>query len=103
MSASGNVLLRSYVLIFNSVFVPRQTMLDFLNTRREVLNWYAFLDGTIFIISRQNATQLGEMIHTQFPTVFFLVTTVPNYDNNGWLPKAAWDFINIPRSSGRWE
>ncbi len=92
--------MKPYLMIFNSIALPRQTLLNYLDTRPEVLNWYAFLDTGVFIISTHTAYQLSELIRQHFPGVYFVVTEVPSGSNDGWLPKAAWDFINNPRRPG---
>ncbi len=95
--------MRAYLLTFNEFIAPRQTVVDFLDTRREVLNWYAFGPAGIIIISRKTAHELAAILHEQYPGLFFLLTEVDPAKTNGFLPKQAWDFMNMPRSSGRWE
>ena len=95
--------MRPYLLVFNDQLVPRQQMLNFLDTRSEVLNWYAFLPAGIFVISEHSAHELAAVIHQEFPIVFFIINEVVPGRNNGYLPMVAWEFINNPKSSGRWK
>lgn len=95
-------MLKPFLLVFNDSLVTRQAILDHLDTRPEIKNWFAFLPTAIFIISDRNATTLSNLIQNTFPGRFFMITEVPPGSNNGWLAKDAWDFINFPRSSGRW-
>ena len=95
-------MMRSYVLVFNDTVASRQSMLDFLDTRSEVLNWYAFSGEGIFVVSEYTAHELAAIIHQQFPALFFVVSEVVPARNDGFLPSVAWDFVNIPKSSGRW-
>jgi hypothetical protein len=96
-------MMQPYLLTFSTAGFSRQALLDFLDTRPEVLNWYAFAESGVFVISEKTPHELSAIIHGGFPWVLFVVTHVPASNNNGWLPKAAWDFINNPRSSGRWK
>jgi hypothetical protein len=67
-----------------------------------VKNWFAFLPTGIFIISPDNPHNISESIRTRFPEKQFVITEVPVGANNGLIHKAAWEFINSPKSSGRW-
>ena len=92
-----------YLLSFDETMVTRQQVLDHLNTLPQVLNWYALLPGSILLVSRSPSSELCAFINHQFPTTFIIITEIPRGNNDGWLPQAAWDFINNPKSSGRWE
>lgn len=89
-----------YLLTFNGLRDPVQRFLD---TRPEVLNWFSVLSNGILIVSRSDATVLSTLIHNQFPSLWFILTHAIPSETNGWMNPQAWDFINNPRSSGRWE
>lgn len=95
--------MRAFLLSFNDSVVARKTMLDFLDTRPEVVNWYAPLQGAVFIISNSDARGLGVLIHAAYPILYFVIAELPRGYNDGFLPAAAWQFINDPKSSGRWK
>ena len=95
-------MLKPYLVAFNDAQITRQALLDFLDTRPEVKNWFAFMPAAIFVISDRSARQLAEAIRSGFPGKNFVVSEVPAGANDGWLGKDVWDFINNPRSSGRW-
>lgn len=93
-----------YLLVFTpSLFLWRKTVTDFLDTRSEVLSWYAAFSNGILIISQHSAQDLGELFRQRFPGVLFIITLIPAGYSDGWLPQQAWDFINNPTSSGRWQ
>ena len=94
--------MKPYLLAFNVQLIPRQTMLAFLDTRPEILNWMAILEGSIIVISEKSAQTLSALIRQQYPHLWFILTEIPPYKNDGTLSSAAWDFINAPKSSGRW-
>jgi hypothetical protein len=95
-------MLKAYVLTFNSEICPRQKVLELLDTIPAVKNWYAYLPSSIFIISDQTAHVLANALLAKVDGSYYFVSEVPSGVNNGWLPEAAWQFINSPKSSGRW-
>ena len=92
-----------YLLVFNSYVVLRQDIVDYLDTRREVKNWFAFLPSAIVMISEEDVHKLSLIIRERFSNMNFILTKIERNENNGWLNKAVWDFINNPISSGRWD
>ena len=92
--------LRSYLLTF---MVPRDFILEFLDTRPEVLNWYAVFPGSVLIVSRSDLAAITGLIHVSHPWLLFLVTEVDPRSINGFMNPEVWDFINNPKPSGRWQ
>ena len=95
-----------YMLSFTSRsgVVSRQNILDFLDTRREVLNWFAAMSFTIIIVSRESHNLLNKLLVNRFgEDITFLLTKVEPHTIDGFINKPVWDFINEPKSSGRWE
>jgi hypothetical protein len=95
-------MLKPYLLVFNDTVTKRQQVLDYLDTCHEVKNWYAFLSNGIFIISKLNASALSALIRNKFPDLWFIITEIPSGANDGWQTEVVWNFINNPKSSGRW-
>ena len=92
----------AYILVFDDALGTRKEIQDFLNTRSEVLNWYACMSNAIFIVSDKTAATLQKLI-SEFnveKNAHFIVLDV-NTDRQGWLPRKAWDFISNPKAS--WE
>jgi hypothetical protein len=91
----------AYILVFDNALGTRQEVQDFLNTRAEVLNWYACLPNAIFIVSDKTAKTLSAVIR-EFDAgknARFIVLDV-NADREGWLPRKAWDFMSTPKALG---
>ena len=88
----------AYVLIFDDAVGTRDQILEFLNTRSEVLNWYTCLPNAVFLVSDTTAGQLQKVMleFTRGNGRFLILDT--KTDKNGWLPKRAWDFLNNPRA-----
>lgn len=95
-------MLKPYVLVFNPDICPRQELLDYLDTLPIVKHWWAFLPSAVFIISDESAHTLASKLVGHVNDSYFLVSQVPPGANNGMLPEKAWEFINSPKSSGRW-
>ena len=95
-------MLKSYVLNFDAGMCSRQTILALLDSLPSVKNWYAFLPSAVFIISDNSAHELAQSLLAKVNGSMYFVSEINPAAHNGWLPKAAWDFINNPKSSGRW-
>ena len=95
-------MLRPFLLVFDSTQVPRQEILDYLDTRREIKNWFAFMPSAVFVISDSDAFQISNLFRQRFPSRRFFVTEVPHGANDGMQAHNVWEFINNPKSSGRW-
>lgn len=75
----------------------------FLDTRREVLNWYMAMPGLIMVVSRSDLLALTGIIHAGLPWMHFVLNEIHPESVNGFIGRGVWDFINNPQSSGRWE
>ena len=91
----------AYILVFDDKLGTRQEIQNYLDTRPEILNWFACMTNAIFIVSDQTATSLQQIV-SQFNKndAYFVILDVKT-DKNGWLPKAAWNFMNNPKAN--WE
>ena len=92
----------AYILVFDDALGTRQEVQAFLNSRSEILNWYACLPNAIFFVSDKTAATLSEVIK-EFKgdkNALFIILDVKT-DRQGWLPKKAWEFISNPKAS--WE
>ena len=81
----------------------RKLITDYLDTRPEVLNWFAVLSNALLIVSRSDTTAITGLLHVGFPQIWFVVTEVDPLKTNGFMNQLTWDFIANPSSSGRWE
>jgi len=94
---------RIFIFAFNDLMGTQQSVLDFLDTRSEILNWLSVLPHSIFIVSDHDLYQLTRVITDNYPGRFFVISEIKGMTSNGLLGIAAWDFINFPKSSGRWK
>jgi hypothetical protein len=82
---------------------PQKFVLDFLDSRPEVRNWFSLFPGTILVTSISDLTALTGLFHASYPWLHFLLAELDPSRINGFANAAVWDFINNPKSSGRWE
>ncbi len=94
--------LKPFILVFDTFKLPRQEILDYLDTCPAVKNWYAFLPTAIIIISDRNAFQLAELFRNRFLSKYFIISEITLQNHDGWLDKSIWSFIKNPQSAGRW-
>ena len=90
----------AYILVFDDGMGTRQQIQAYLNSRPEILNWYACMSNAIFIVSEETATTLQKII-SEFNTngANFIVLDLKT-DRNGWLPSRAWEFMKAPKGVG---
>jgi len=87
----------------------QQDILDRFDRMPEVLNWQSIPANavrppfSVFIVSRADVNELANRLHTLFPSLVFCMSDLIAHHFNGWLPAEIADFVNSPRSSGRWE
>ena len=95
--------LSPFMMSFDSRTVTRQAILDFLDTRPEIMNWFAPMPNTIIIVSNSGVNQICDAIRERFgSSLTFIVSKMNPTENNGFVNKDVWLFLNNPKSSGRW-
>lgn len=91
----------AYILVFDDALGTRKEIQEFLDKRPEVLNWYACMSNAIFLVSERTASGL-QAIMKEFSVgknARFVIVDA-NTDRDGWLPKAAWEFLRNPKGVG---
>lgn len=91
----------AYILVFDHKVGTRDEVLKFLDSRQEILNWYACLPNAVFIISNLNANRLQAMFRQFAKDEGRFIIADMDTDSDGWLPKKAWDFIKAKKA--HWE
>jgi len=94
--------LKPFILVYDTFELPRDEILDFLDTLANIKNYYAYLPTSIIIISDLSATELSDEFRGEFPGTEFIIIELQPEKINGWLDKGVWSFINNSQSSGRW-
>lgn len=92
-----------FAINFSPSQIDRQFLLDFLDTRPEILNWLAVNESLVLVVSSISTYQLQEIINTAFPSLSFFIFFIHKDEINGRQSPNVWDFINHPKSSGYWD
>lgn len=59
-----------------------------------ISSWWHYLQGgTYFVCSSHNANQLYNLIYPAIPGRFFIVMEVDSKNQQGWLPRVAWEWF----------
>jgi|APSaa5957512493_1039668.scaffolds.fasta_scaffold31585_1 hypothetical protein len=95
--------MKVFCITFNSNTIARQVVLNYLDTLPSVLNWYAVFPGTVYIVSRADIYTLQEKLRIGFLVHDFIISEISGTTTGGYSNKEVWNFINSPKSSGRWE
>jgi hypothetical protein len=89
--------MKSFILSISDAETSEQEVLNFLDKRREVLNWLSVLTNTVFIVSNLNTDSLTDMLARKFPDSLFIISEFNSKKANGLLTDQAWDFLNNPK------
>lgn len=84
-------------------YIERKEIINYLDTQSEIKNWFAVLPNSILVVTNNdiNPTDVSKIVTNKFNTnLSFLVTDAK--EANGIENNKVWDFINNPKSSGRW-
>jgi hypothetical protein len=60
-----------------------------------------YTPGQVIIVSEHTCSDVSALIRGRFPNQVFMVSGITGID--GWMTNEFWDFVNNPKSSGRWE
>ena len=94
--------MKLYLLLFNDLMGTTKEVTDFLDTRKEVLNWLTAFPHSTLIVSANDLLELTNIINQKYPGIWFLLSQIDGKTTNGFLLPKAWELINSPKSSGRW-
>ena len=63
----------------------------------QILDWWHYLKSTYIVIVDWNieASHISNFILLTLPGKHFFVSELQLRNHNGWLPKQAWDWINM--------
>lgn len=59
----------------------------------KISDWWHYIDSTYFVVSNLTASALYESIFPGVPRRNLLVIEITKNNAQGWLPRAAWDWI----------
>jgi hypothetical protein len=73
---------------------PGQHYEALYNELKSSSGWWHYLDSTWLISTAETADQLAHRLYGVIDKNDRLLVIAVGRDNQGWLPKAAWDWIN---------
>lgn len=90
---------KAYIITFDKSWLDSQDYTKFHNLltgAKDLVNWWHHLESSYIIIvdNRANATTISSFVSKVMVNKKFLVCQLNLKDHNGWLPQAAWDWIN---------
>jgi len=88
-----------YLLVFDTSQATRDEVIKRIDRLQPVVNWQAFFENAICLVSDEEARSLSRLIRADFPKLRFLLSEVDPQSKAGWLPKSIWDFLNNPAPS----
>jgi hypothetical protein len=83
-----------YILFYSKSLGTREEVRDYLDSLSEVLHWRYDIANVFYLISEENADTLAKLIHQFSPKGRFLITEFSKKNNQGWLFKETWEFLN---------
>lgn len=86
--------MKVYLLVYDED-IREKSLLRFLNTREEILDWMTILPASVFLVSRHSLRQLTKLFRTKYSDAQFLLTQLKTMRTDGMLPEECWDFINL--------
>ena len=87
--------MKVYLLVYDEDIRDR-SLLRFLDSRKEILDWMTILPASVFLVSRHSLRHLTSMFSKKYPRAQFLLTELETMRTDGMLPEDCWDFINSP-------
>lgn len=89
--------MKAFLFVFDSMQITRKLVTKRLDNMPNIENWYAFLENTICLASKDDAKQISTLIREAFPDLRFVVAEVDPKKKSGWLPRSVWAFVNNPQ------
>jgi hypothetical protein len=87
--------MKVYLLVYDED-IREKSLLRFLDTRGEILDWMTILPASVFLASRHSLRHLTNMFSKKYPGAQFLITELKTMRTDGRLPEECWNFINSP-------
>lgn len=83
-----------YLLVFDPYKTNASGLHDIIKNNTYIANWWHYLGSAYLIKSRYTLFTIQNDIITKWPNQHFLLIEVNAHNAGGWLPQAAWDWIN---------
>jgi hypothetical protein len=93
------------LISYNPSWISQKQLTDLFDLRREIRNWIAPFPGAVLVAVQEGTTptHIQQMVGQGFPGAWFVVAEIDGSRTDGRTAQKVWDFINTPKSSGKWE
>ena len=90
---------KAYLFLYNNELGTRTSLKEFIDGRREIVNWKYELPNCFYLISPNSAQELSEIIRgfTGQKGRFLVIECSTN--RQGWLDKDTWTFLTEKRNA----
>ena len=85
--------MKVYLLVYDEE-ISEQSLLRFLDSRREISDWMTILPASVLLVSSKPPRQLTNILNKKYRDAQFLITALETKQTDGMLPEECWDFIN---------
>ena len=91
--------MKAYIVSFYQQEISDGELVEFLESRDEILNLHMEIPNTVFVVSNKNAQSLSRLIEKEFPESSFIVAEYVPYNSDGLLDEESWNFLNDPEEA----
>ena len=85
------------ILVVQDEIQP-ETFANLLRSIKALHSWQIVLPTCALLVTSQTSQEIASTIRERMPGLRFLVTTLVSKETDGYLPAAAWDFVNYPEA-----
>jgi hypothetical protein len=85
--------MKVYLLAYDED-MDEESLLRFLDARKQILDWMAILPASVLLISSHSPRPLTKILSKKYPDAQFILTEVETTQTDGMLPEECWHFIN---------
>lgn len=83
-----------YLLVFDPYKTNAMGLHEIIKNNAYILTWWHYLGSAYLIKSTYTLITIQNDIVSRWPNQHFLLMEVNAHNFGGWLPQAAWDWIN---------
>ncbi len=86
-----------YLLVFDPYKTDASKLHELIKNNQHISNWWHYLGSGYLIKSRYTLNTIHNDILREWPNQRYLLIEVNPNNENGWLPREAWDWIHQHR------
>lgn len=90
--------LKSYLFVLDSSTMKLDDAIAIIDKDRSFENWQKILPDAAVLITRLGTSPANKRLKELLPGQRYIAVKLGHGTKNGWLPKEAWNFMNMPTS-----